>query len=256
MKFKKLTLVTCIILFSGCDSATETFPLNPFTSLVPFNQLLISVIDTDVDALLRTSYVERITDTNIVIFDENAKAAFTIPGAVTYPNSVKVNQFVLSQDYSIYSNSTVSVIDSPQVVWVVNGYDSTFVDTTSFPAKISVIGTKARDTVSKMSGFSVSYSGTADSNSTIVCYVRFDKGLTHLWKDSVTASKGSGSTQKTLLDLGSVSFTAEELQSITEEVYITIELIRFTYHVAVNSKGRKIGVLADCSTIIPLYLKP
>jgi hypothetical protein len=206
--------------------------------------------------LLHATFREDHTSRINVAIVELANAAFVIGNEVAYPGLVKANQFVLVQDLTIYSKFAPTLFDSGTVAWEVRGYDNSDIfDTATFPGRISIHSIRSMDTVSKSQGFIIPYIGS-DSTRAIIAYARFDPGVTRLLKDSLSAVTGSGATGKAAPDQGYVSFLPEDLFAFTPDRYISVEVIRYEYHIRTSTTGHKVGVLTECISNIPLYLKP
>jgi hypothetical protein len=212
---------------------------------------------TVVDAQLNFSVIERNTSTVTTDFSVETSAFFTddtVPVNVTYAkvNSRSLVATSITGEY-LYADS--NAYGGTHASWDISGYSGgTLMDNATVPSLITLTSLNPADSVSKLSGFTINYSGYEGGD--LDLYVRFDRALTQYFIDSTIGANGDGYFIDNVDDDGSVTISSSDLSSFTSGGYIEVMLHHWEYHVVFTSLGRPVGVYSEVTKTIPLFLKP
>ncbi len=254
----EMTLSCFAVTSCQTESPTSGKSFKDFLGIPLLNGIAFNDIDTNaIDAIVKYSRFREMEPTNSISNTANTNAIFFGSSSVVFPTTVKANSVSLDRESSsmLYSSMSSSLISGNSVRWEIGGYEgaSTLYDTTTLPSSMIITSLNPADTVSKSSGFNISYTGYTTTGKIIIT-VLFDGGLTYIWKDSTTAANGSGSAIIIDNDDGSVSVSSSDLSSFTTGGYISVSITHYEYHTRVTSTGRRVGFITTNTTIIPLYL--
>jgi hypothetical protein len=261
IKFLRKTLpLFCLVLLISCKEEPNTINQNSKygRGVRSLASKTTSGLDTiAVDCALKFTISDKSISADSNALYSQATAVFTDDSFPVNVSYVKINNqnlvpTTITGQYELFSGGTSY---SSTASWDISGYaGGTLTNNAPVPALIALSSHSAADSVSKLSGFTLNYSGYDGGD--LDMYIRFDNSLTSAFVDSALGANGGGLLTKSETDDGSVTISSGDLSGFTSGGYIEVMLHHWEYHVVLTSAGRPVGVYSEVTKTVPLFLKP